>query len=228
MMTGVAVGKEKEGGFRITVNDKILVHLFDYARYQERPEMPREVTQQGIAETVNARRSHVSLALSTLRERGLVEERTVRVTDEVRRRKGYSLTSKGYEAAKKLVESYYERTVRIEDAGGVKEVRVSELPEILGEKYYLVDVLCCTNREGTLDVAQLLRAEAEVVRQCHRRLRAGLEHGERARPDRSRWHLGGCGWQPPHRRQRQSPHPQGGYRRDYHHGSGQWDRWLLR
>jgi len=161
-MTGVAVGKEKEGGFRITVNDKILVHLFDYARYQERPEMPREVTQQGIAETVNARRSHVSLALSTLRERGLVEERTVRVTDEVRRRKGYSLTSKGYEAAKKLVESCQDRTVRIEDAGGVKEIRVSELPEILGETYYLVDILCCTNREGTLDVAQLTGQKVET------------------------------------------------------------------
>ena len=161
-MHQVAVHTAREGGSRITVNQKILVHLVEYARFEDRPEAPREVTQQGISEVLGARRSHVSLALSTLRERGLVEERTVRVTDEVRRRKGYFLTSKGYETAKDLVRMFLARTVRVESSKGVKEVKVSDLPEVLGDKYYLVDVLCCINREGTLDVAQLTGQSVET------------------------------------------------------------------
>jgi DNA-binding MarR family transcriptional regulator len=156
---------ETEGAFRITVNDKILVHLLEYTRYNDRPEVPREITQQGISEIVGARRSHVSLALSTLRERSLVEEKTVRVTDEVRRRKGYFLTSKGFETAKGLAEKYQMFKVRIEEAGGVKEAMISELPQLLGEKYYLVDVLCCLNKDGTLDIAELTGQKAEAIQE---------------------------------------------------------------
>jgi len=163
VIAAVAVKTETEGAFRITVNDRILVHLLEYTRYSDRPEVPREITQQGISEIVGTRRSHVSLALSTLRERSLVEERTVRVTDEVRRRKGYFLTSKGFEAAKSLAEKYLQSKVRIEEAGGVKEVAISDLPQLLGEKYYLVDVLCCLNKDGTLDVAELTGQRAEAA-----------------------------------------------------------------
>lgn len=165
MIAGVAVKTETEGTFRITVNDKILVHLLEYTRYNDRPEVPREITQQGISEIVGARRSHVSLALSTLKERSLVEEKTVRVTDEVRRRKGYFLTSRGFETAKGLAEKFQMVKVRIEEAGGVKEAMISELPQLLGEKYYLVDVLCCLNKDGTLDIAELTGQKAEAIQE---------------------------------------------------------------
>ncbi len=165
MIARVAMKTETEGTFRITVNDKILVHLLEYTRYNDRPEVPREITQQGISEIVGARRSHVSLALSTLKERSLVEEKTVRVTDEVRRRKGYFLTSKGFETAKGLAEKYQMFKVRIEEAGGVKEAMISELPQLLGEKYYLVDVLCCLNKDGTLDIAELTGQKAEAIQE---------------------------------------------------------------
>ncbi len=161
MLTQVAVRTTPEGNFRVTVNQKILIHLLEFVRFQEKPEVPRELTQQGIAEVVNARRSHVSLALSTLKERGLVDERTTRVIDEVRRKKAYALTSKGYEMSKKLVGEFKSRVVRVEDSKGVKEVRIENLQEVLNDKYYLVDVLCCINREGTLDVAALTGQEAE-------------------------------------------------------------------
>ena len=146
--------------FRVTVNDKILLHLLDYVRYAEKHEAPREVTQQGIAEVLSARRSHISLAVNTLRERGHLEERTMRITDEVRRRKAYFLTPKGYEAAKRLTASFQARTVRVEDASGVRDVPIGKLSEVLGEKYYLVDILCCTSREGILDLAQLTGQQA--------------------------------------------------------------------
>src|SRR3972149_3275044 len=146
--------------FRVTVNDKILVHLLDYVRYAEKPEAPREVTQQGIAEVHSARRSHISLAVNTLRERGHLEERTMRITDEVRRRKAYFLTPKGCEAGKRLTASFHARTVRVEDASGVRDVPIGKLSEVLGEKYYLVDILCCTSREGILDLAQLTGQQA--------------------------------------------------------------------
>jgi len=154
-MTWVAMQTNEEGSFRITVNEKILVHLIEYTRYQEKHEVPSEITQQGIAETVSARRSHVSMALSTLRERQMVEERTVRVIDEARRKKAYFLTPKGYNASKEIVKKFESRMVRIDGLEGKKFVKISDLPQVLEEKYYLVDVLCCITRDGILDVAKL-------------------------------------------------------------------------
>lgn len=142
-------------GFRVTVTDKVLVHLRDYVRLAEAAEVPADLTQSGIAEVVGARRSHVSATLSALRTRGLVEERTVRVTDQFRRRKAYFLTPKGLERADDLAEAFRGRTVRVPVDDETREVPIRDLPEALGEPYYLVDILCCVRRDGSLDLERL-------------------------------------------------------------------------
>src|SRR3989337_953057 len=143
------------GAFRVTVNDKVLVHLLDFANLRDAGEVPADITQPGIAEVVNARRSHVSAAIATLRGRGLLEEQLARVTDQVRRRKAYFLTPKGYEEARKLGEGFRARTVRVSVDGAEREVGIADLPDVLGERYFLVDVLCSVRRDGTLDLATL-------------------------------------------------------------------------
>ena len=85
---------------RVTVNQRILVHLLGYVRAAEFAAVPPAVTQQGIADLLRVRRSHVSLALQALHRRGLVEGRTARVLGGVRRKKTYALTPLGYARAR--------------------------------------------------------------------------------------------------------------------------------
>ena len=87
------------GRMRVTVQHRILVHLLGYTRVADRFDAPREVTQQGIADVLRVRRSHVTLALQTLRERHLVEDRIARIVGGARRKKAYALTPLGYERA---------------------------------------------------------------------------------------------------------------------------------
>src|SRR2546425_5137662 len=47
----------------VTVNQRILVHLLAYTNVSDRDSVPPAVTQQGIADAVGVRRSHVTLAL---------------------------------------------------------------------------------------------------------------------------------------------------------------------
>ncbi len=83
-----------DGG--VTVNQRILVHLLDFTRAAERFDAPVGVTQQGIADALGVRRSHVTIALQALGQRGLVDFRVARVANSPRRKKAYSLTPLGY------------------------------------------------------------------------------------------------------------------------------------
>jgi len=88
------------GPVRVTVNQRILVHLLGFVRAAEFDAVPPAVTQQGIADALRVRRSHVTLALQALHRRGLVEDRTARVVGGARRKKAYALTPQGYARAR--------------------------------------------------------------------------------------------------------------------------------
>jgi len=79
------------------MKEKILIHLLDYVLVDRNSgAFPREITQKGMAEVINARRSHIAASLRGLMEQGLVDSRTSHVLNEERRQKVYFLTHKGY------------------------------------------------------------------------------------------------------------------------------------
>lgn len=87
------------GHVRLTVGERVLVHLLGYIRFADRKIAPPAVTQQGIAEALSVRRSHVTVALQGLAGRGLVDVQTARIQDAARRKKAYFLTPAGYARA---------------------------------------------------------------------------------------------------------------------------------
>lgn len=159
-----AGGKDlKKKRFRATANERILIHLLDYIREREEVEFSPEITQAGIAEILGTRRSHVSLALSALGEKGLVIDKLGRVENEMRRRKVYFLTHEGYARAKELKKSFLKREVNVPKDGAISKVKIKDLDEFLGESYFLIDILSCVDSEGALDLSTLT-GEPSAVR----------------------------------------------------------------
>jgi len=87
---------------KLTVKDRMLLHLLPYSRELGKPSVPFALTQHGIAQAVIANRSHVSMALKDLREEELVLEEKAHVQGGGRRRLAYFLTEDGFLRARTL------------------------------------------------------------------------------------------------------------------------------
>ncbi len=100
-----------------TVEEAILVYLKGFTRYREEADVPLAITQMGISRDLGIRRSHISISLDSARQRGLIEERTLHIKGEARRRKSYFLTSQGMIKAQSLEVGFLEQeiTARLKD-----------------------------------------------------------------------------------------------------------------
>ena len=103
---------------RLTAKERILLHLFDHARYADAYEAPVDVTQEGIAKAVGIRGPHFQQYVKPLISEGLVEERTSHVTRQARRRKVYFLTSKGRQHVATLRTSLLKEEVALKRSTG--------------------------------------------------------------------------------------------------------------
>ena len=61
--------------FNLTIGDGILLHLLENYSLKDEVEVPLDMTQQGIANAIGVRRSHVSYVLKSLKQKGFVNER---------------------------------------------------------------------------------------------------------------------------------------------------------
>lgn len=82
-----------------TLAERILSHLAAHPVRQDALDVPREVTQEGIADACGARVAHVSRALSGLAAKGLVTARVARVRGARRSSRAHALTDAGLRAA---------------------------------------------------------------------------------------------------------------------------------
>src|SRR3972149_8201844 len=79
----------------LTVKERVLLHLFDYTKFEDAYDVPPEVTQAGIARAVGIRVHHVTQYVKPLLAEEFLIERTGHVQRHARRRKTYFLTPKG-------------------------------------------------------------------------------------------------------------------------------------
>jgi len=82
-------------GGAITVSERILFHLNSYVKYEDKYEVPFDVTQDGISQACQISRAHAAIELKKLRATGIVEERLSHVRKGKSRRKAYFLTFEG-------------------------------------------------------------------------------------------------------------------------------------
>ncbi|MFQ5838696.1 MAG: tetratricopeptide repeat protein [Thermoplasmata archaeon] len=84
---------------RLTVSQRILIHLSLFSRFREEYECPVEVTQMGISSILRLSRSHVALELKKLIQDERAESRLAHVEGAKSRRKAYFLTYQGEKVA---------------------------------------------------------------------------------------------------------------------------------
>lgn len=148
------MGGPGAGRVKVTRNQKVLVHLLAYVRYADRDVAPLPVTQQGIADALRVRRSHVTLALQALERRGLAVHRTMRVLGGTRRKRAYSLTPHGHERAREAEAGLASMPVVLFEEPP-REVVLGRVHEHLGAAYTLRDLLAAVRPDGVLDPSRL-------------------------------------------------------------------------
>lgn len=143
-------GKE----FSITVKEKILLHLLNYSKYSDELEVPPEVTQQGIAQSINALRPHVSLALKDFNNQNFVSERKANIQKGKRKQKVYFLKPEGMTNALGLRARVENFKVSVRDRAGVeKEKRIGDISK--SSKVSLLTVINSISEDGMVDLGSL-------------------------------------------------------------------------
>jgi tetratricopeptide (TPR) repeat protein/DNA-binding PadR family transcriptional regulator len=79
----------------LTVSERILYHLNNYVKYEDKYEAPFDVTQDGIAQACSISRAHAAIELKRLKASGIVDETLKHVRKGKARRKVYFLTTNG-------------------------------------------------------------------------------------------------------------------------------------
>jgi DNA-binding MarR family transcriptional regulator len=146
----LAMAKDSE--LRLTVANKILLHLRDYWLCRDRLEFPLFITQKGISEATGVQLTHVPRALKQLRSEGLIKELTGHVEGERRRYKVYFLTEEGMQVAHNLRESLMDRNVSVMGPQGAREAKIGALLEEMGSRTSLVRLLASLEGKERLSI----------------------------------------------------------------------------
>lgn len=96
----------------LTVSERILFHLNNYLKYEDKYEVPFDVTQDGISQACSISRAHAAIELKKLKASGIIEEKLSHVRKGKARRKVYFLKFEGKTKAAKV--SQYVRECSID------------------------------------------------------------------------------------------------------------------
>ena len=143
-------------GARPGVQERIFLHLRDYADHSEKVEVPFALSQMGIANSVAIARSNVPRAISGMRDSGHLIERQAHVTGVSRKRKAYFLTEEGTKVADQIWSKVSEQKIKIIQPNGKSEViTLSEAVEKTELPLRHVDMLRYMDDSGTIDLSGL-------------------------------------------------------------------------
>jgi len=136
----------------LTVPEKILIHLLDKIKFEDRFEVPYALTQGGIADAVSVRRSYVSSATKEMIKKGLLSEKLSHIKGEARRRKTYFLTPEGKNAAEKLKKEVTARKIILRVEAGESELEIGEVKKKSDVKLSLLEIISHITEEGIVDL----------------------------------------------------------------------------
>ena len=91
-------------GGTLTVSERILFHLNGYIKWEDKYEVPFDVTQDGISQAVSISRAHAAVELKKLKSAGIIEERLSHIKMGKAKRKVYFLTTRGKAGASDVVQ----------------------------------------------------------------------------------------------------------------------------
>ncbi|MGA1793435.1 MAG: ATP-binding protein [Thermoplasmatota archaeon] len=141
----------EDGTPKLTVDKRILLHLFEMKHSEMDFEVPKEVVQDGIAEAVSIRRDNIPRTMKKLKEEGFVHDILKRIKGLPRKRKAYFLTEKGLNYAKEVRDTiaYHKVYLQLED-GSVKLVHLKDVPPYLNASLSLLDLYQMIGKENLI------------------------------------------------------------------------------
>lgn len=143
-------------GEGLTVKEKILLHLRDSR--STRGHLSRASTQEGIAEGVDMRRSHVPRAVKGLVHEGNVEETSTRLPGRTRKVKTYALTDSGMRIGREISDELGKDTIIIR---GVEETQMTIKEARMAFDLTTLEIVRNLSPENVLEIPE--EEEAEEV-----------------------------------------------------------------
>lgn len=165
---------------RLTVKERILLHLLESGHPADDVEVPAALTQEGVARGAGIELRHLIQFVRPLIREGHVRERTAHVTGRRQRMKVYDLTPPGRTAAIRLREKVKTQVVRIRDGDAVREGSLHQALQGMGTKTSLLEAIRQVQQAGVLDLEIARRpAESNYVEQTWDAPRIGTFVGRR-------------------------------------------------
>lgn len=141
---------------KLTVKEKILIHLREHGRKETGGDVVFDITQEGIAEGVNIRLNHVPRAVKELIKKNYVSERTAHVRGTDRKRKAYFLTDEGLVKAQSIRSRVEESVVNfVDEKGKSGRMRISDVVKRFHGELALMDVVLAVSQDGLLDAENI-------------------------------------------------------------------------
>ncbi len=148
----------------LTVRERVILHLLAYQRYQQDPDAPATVTQEGIAEAVDVGRNNVSKIVNSMEGEGVVEVHTRHVKGFASVKKVYFLTPSGYQNALNLKLEIERTKINIIDFDGkVHEDELGKLSLYLPKRYAFLDLAISVSR-GSFDCSSFHEGKVKQER----------------------------------------------------------------
>lgn len=145
--------------------NKILLHLESKKNFkdiEDHGEAPYGICQKGIAKAVNLSRNRTSEIIRDLVKKELVEENIHRVVGLKRRRKVYSLSSKGYKKAKRLREEIENKKVKIITGSSESEIKLKQIDSYISSREPLLVALNKMDEDGTVDLTEEVKTKEDI------------------------------------------------------------------
>jgi DNA-binding MarR family transcriptional regulator len=150
---------------QLSVNDRVLMHLFRFATDVPPEEYSPETTQAGIAVAVGISRTHVPRSVKGLVKDGLVAEITARVRGHERRMNVYTVTGEGVAASERLWQKALESSYSV--LGGeatTPRMLGKDIEKLVGKKRALAVI--SQMRDGVVRLDETRRAPIRDIKEA--------------------------------------------------------------
>ncbi len=149
---------------QLSVNDRVLLHLFRFATDVPPEEYPPETTQAGIAIAVGISRTHVPRAVKGLVKDGLVSEITARVRGHERRMNVYIVTAEGLATSERRWQEALEAQYSVMSEGVSSKMQGKDIEKLIGKKRAVAAV--SQMKDGVVRLDETRRAPFRDLREA--------------------------------------------------------------
>ncbi len=137
---------------RLTVKERILLHLLENAQPVNDPEVSPALAQEGVARGAGIERRHLAQFVRPMIREGLVRERQAHVSGIRQRRKVYELTPSGGREAAHLRGKVGRQVIRVRDGDSVRNGSLAEVVRETAGRPSLLEAVRQVQDAGILDL----------------------------------------------------------------------------